>query len=121
MAIYTKLPVYKASYSLMLKVSEILQHTPRDCRYTIGQELRNKIMNLILIIYHTNRLKNKADKILEGRDTVLHIQVYIRLMNDMRYISEKRYMDLVEMTSDISKQLSAWEKYERNKIKRGEQ
>ena len=40
--------------------------------------------------------------------------------SDMRYISEKRYMDLVEMTSDISKQLSAWEKYERNKIKRGE-
>lgn len=115
MAIYTNLPIYKDSYLLLLLVAKVLKDTSRDCRFTIGEDLRGKIMNLILLIYQANREKVKIGKILEMRETTLQIQVYIRLMWDLREVSEKKYLQLVEKTTEISKQLSAWEKFERSK------
>ncbi|MCK9303407.1 MAG: four helix bundle protein [Bacteroidales bacterium] len=112
MAIYTNLPIYKASYTLMLSVSKILPSLPRDCRYTFGQDVRQKIMEIITLIYRANRVRTKVSIISKMRETLLEVQVYIRLMNDMKYISIGKYTDLMEQTADMSKQMSAWEKSE---------
>ncbi len=115
MAIYTNLPIYKATYMLMLEVSRMMPDMPRDCRYSLGQDTRKKIMEMIILIYRANRTKGKVSLILKMREVLLEIQVYIRLMSDMRYISEGKYLNLAEQTSTMSKQLSAWEKSERQK------
>lgn len=112
MAIYTNLPIYKASYSLLLEVNRMMSNLPRDCRYTIGQELRQKIMEIIILIYRVNRLRKKVFVIAKMREVLLEVQVYIRLMNDMKYISEGKYVQLIEQTTSMSKQMSAWEKSE---------
>lgn len=115
MAIYTNLPVYKASYSLLLEVSKMQKDLPKDSRYTIGQELRERIMHIIMLVYKASRSKHKISMISEMRESLLETQVYIRLLSDMRSISEGRYAALAEQTSSISKQLAAWEKSERVK------
>ncbi len=112
MAIYTNLPVYKASYCLLLSVSKMLPNLPRDCRYSIGTELRHKLVEIIILIYRANRERSKVSIIRKMRERLLEAQVYIRLLCDMKYISEKKYLELVEQTSDMSKQMSAWEKSE---------
>lgn len=116
MAIYTNLPIYKSSYTLMLDVSRMLPDMPRDCRYSFGQEVRQKIMEIIILIYRANRTRQKVDIILRMREKLLEVQVYIRLMCDLRYISEGKYMALAEQTTYMSKQMSAWEKSEKQKI-----
>lgn len=112
MAIYTNLPIYKASYSLLLEVNRMMPNLPRDCRYTIGQELRQKIMEIIILIYRANRVRKKVFVIAKMREVLLEVQVYIRLMSDMKYISESKYVQLIEQTTSMSKQMSAWEKSE---------
>ncbi|MBQ8761529.1 MAG: four helix bundle protein [Bacteroidales bacterium] len=112
MAIYTNLPIYKASYSLLLDINRMMPNVPRDCRYTIGQELRKKIMEIIVLIYRANRTRDKLSTIVKMRESLLEVQVYIRLMCDMKYISERKYINFVEQTTSMSKQLSAWEKSE---------
>lgn len=119
MAIYTNLPVYKASYALMLEIAWLMPDVPRDCRYTIGQDLRTKIMEIITLVYKANRTRHKVDIISKMRESLLEVQVYIRLMSDLRYISERKYVSLMEQTSAISKQMSSWEKSERNKNNNG--
>lgn len=116
MAIYTNLPIYKATYTLLLDISKMLPCMPRDCRYSIGQDVRQKIMDIIILIYRANRTRQKLDIILRMREKLLEVQVYIRLMCDMRYISEGKYVSLVEQTEAMSKQMSAWEKSEKQKI-----
>ncbi len=96
----------------MLEVSRIMPNLPRDCRYTLGQELRNRIMGILVFIYRANRLNDKSDVIARMREILLEIQVYIRMMCDLRYISEGCYVRLAEQTSSISKQMVAWEKSE---------
>lgn len=115
MAIYTNLPIYKASYSLLLDVNRMMPNVSRDCRYSIGQELRQKIMDIIVLIYRANRTKDKISTISAMRELLLEVQLCLRLMSDLKYISERKYISLVEQTSSMSKQMAAWEKSEMQK------
>lgn len=112
MAIYTNLPIYKASYSLLLEINRMMPDVPRDCRYSIGQELRQKTMEIIVLIYRANRTRKKVFIISKMRECLLEAQVYIRLMSDMKYISERKYTQLIEQTTSMSKQMAAWERNE---------
>lgn len=110
MAIYTNLPVFKATYQLLLDVSQMSPHLPRDCRYTLGQELRSRLMEIMVLIYRANSTRQKGSLISQMRQTVVEVQVYLRLMSDMRYISERKYAQLAELSVGVSRQMAAWEK-----------
>lgn len=69
-------------------------------------------MEIIVLIYRASRTKKKAFIISKMRETLLEVQVYIRIMNDMKYISERKYAQLVEQTTSMSKQMAAWERSE---------
>lgn len=113
MAIYTNLPIYKASYTLLLDVTREMANVPRDCRYTMGQDLRHKLTDIIVLIYRANRTRQKVKIISQMREILLEAQVYLRLMSDMHYISERKYIALADATHNMSKQMTAWEKSER--------
>lgn len=104
----------------MLEFIRMMSDLPRDLRYSIGQDVRNKIMEIIVHIYRANRSRNKVHIILDMRELLLEIQVYIRLLCDLHCISERKFVSLVELTTNISKQMSAWEKSE-NRKQNGEQ
>lgn len=115
MAIYTNLPIYKDTYSLLLKISAIMTLLPRDSRYTIGQELRKSVMQILILIYRANRIRQKIIHIQQMKEILLEAQVYIRLLSDMKHISEKKYVELIEITTSIAKQMNNWEKSETRK------
>ncbi len=115
MAIYTNLPVYKATYSLLLSTTKMLSDIPRDSRYSIGADLRGKLLAIIVLIYRANRTRQKVPIIGSMRELLLEAQVYLRLLCDLRHLSERRYAALLEQSADISRQLAAWEKSERAK------
>lgn len=107
MAIYTNLPIYKATYALMLDASRAMRHVSRDNRYTIGQDVRRKIMDIIVMIYRANRTRQKVHIISQMRETLLEIQVCLRLLCDMRDISEGQYAALSERTATVASRVAA--------------
>lgn len=115
MAIYTDLPLYKATYNLLLNVNKAMPHLQRDSRYSIGSDLRRTIMDIIILIYRANKVRQKIGLISQMREKLLEVQVYTRLLCDMRHISQGLYAALTEQTADMSKQMVSWEKSERNK------
>ncbi len=115
MAIYTNLPIYKAAYSLMLDVSRMMPNLPRDCRFSLGQDVRQGVMDIIIFIYRANRTRHKVPVIARMRESLLEVQVYFRLMCDLKYISEKKYVAFMELTTDMSRQMVLWEKSEYKK------
>lgn len=117
MALYTNLPIYRDSYALLLDLSRLMPHVSRDSRYTIGQDLRQKLLDIILLISKANRTQHKIPIIGRMRETLLEAQVLIRLLCDLHQISERQYMLLADRTSGLSKQMAAWEKSERRKNK----
>ena len=43
MAKYDELPVFKATYDLLLRIYMVSQHWSRDIRYTLGEELKKEV------------------------------------------------------------------------------
>lgn len=58
-------------------------------------------MEIIVLIYRANRTKKKVFIIAKMREVLLEVQVYIRLMSDLKYISERKYVAFMEETTVI--------------------
>jgi len=51
MAPYKHLPIYKATYDLLQKVTFYTRNFPRDFKYTLGDRLREEVINLVIYVF----------------------------------------------------------------------
>ncbi len=119
MAIYTNLPIYRSTYALLLEVNKVVPNLSRDCRYTLGQDLNRCLIDVLLGVYRANRTRNKLPEIRAMSEMMQQVQVYFRLLCDMRKISERLYVMMIDHSVDICRQLSAWESSEKKKFGNG--
>jgi len=110
MAVYSNLPVFKASYDLVLEVFTLCAHLSKDYKYTVGERLKNELMSLMTGIYEANLADGKTEVLQQCRRNVVAVKLYIRLLYDLKVLSVKRFASLSEKVDVISKQLSAWNK-----------
>ncbi|WP_288815522.1 four helix bundle protein [uncultured Alistipes sp.] len=111
MAIYDNLPVFKASYDLLLQVVKFSSNIRRDARYTFGESLKKGILDLCICIYRANATSEKGPLIEDAREKLVPIKLTIRLLHDTQQISTKQYALTCERIEEIARQLSAWQKY----------
>lgn len=116
MALYYNLPVYKASYKLMDQLFISSSKFSREYRYTVGQELKTESYNLIKNIYRANRAADKTGYIAQARENVELIRLLLRLMQDFNQLSLKIFVEINRILENVSKQLTAWEKYCQTKL-----
>jgi hypothetical protein len=50
MAQYQHLPIYKGTYDLLLRISIATKNFPREQKFTLGQKLRDEVLELIVPI-----------------------------------------------------------------------
>ena len=113
MALYYNLPVYKASYKLMILLFASSSGFAREYKYTTGQELKNEGMSLIKNIYRANKATDKVARIGEARENLEMIRLFLRLMQDFGQLSLKKFVEINLAVEEVSRQLAAWEKYSR--------
>ena len=51
---YTHLPIYKISYDVLYRIMHATKNVPRVYKYTLGQEMKQEAMGLILPITRAN-------------------------------------------------------------------
>lgn len=108
MAIYSNLPVFKASYDLVIDVFAMCNTLNRDYRYSVGEKLKNALIELMIGIYKANLMEDKQPFVVQGREQMVEITLYLRLLHDLKQLSVKRFAGLAQKTEAISKQLKAW-------------
>lgn len=108
MAQYQHLPIYKLTYDILLRIMQITKNFPREYKYTLGQKLRDEIIDLVILIYRANSAKDKTEflSMIVGR--VQLIQLLIRLCHDIRIMQRKHYVDLAEKTDSLARQAQGW-------------
>ncbi len=89
MAIYEHLPVYKASYDLLVEIFKFTKNFNREYKFTIGEKLKNETTDLITNIYRANSTYNKAEIIQKARINIEVIRLLIRLLIDLYQINIK--------------------------------
>lgn len=119
MALYSDLPVYRACYRLLLDIHRLSPHVPRDVRYTTVSRLTDRIENIIGLIFETNAARQKTALLARMRTEMAKVSVEIRLLADLKAISEKQYVLLIEQADGIARQLASWHKSEMQKVSAG--
>jgi len=110
MAIYLYLPVYKASYDLVLEAFETVKNFNREYKYTLGENIKKEAIEMITDIYRANSSFSKKPHLEKAREKIETIRIFFRLTRDLRQVGLKRFVDINEKIENVSKQLTAWER-----------
>jgi len=110
MATYDQLPVYKTTYDLLIKVFQTCQNMERDYKFTIGEKLKNEIIDLQVNVFRANCREDKYALIGTARENVEVVRLLLRLLNDLKQMTLERFVDLNAIVESLSKQLAAWQK-----------
>jgi 23S rRNA-intervening sequence protein len=106
MATYDGLPVYKSVYDLLLMIFQFSRTFSRDYKYTLGQELKNETIKLLMLIYRANSTIERRYALLsEARETLEVVRLLLRLTKDLKQIPLDTFVRMSGQIEDISKQL----------------
>ena len=110
MAHYIELPVYKATYDLLLQIFQLTHNLNREYKFTLGEKLKNEITELLSNIYRANRTREKAVYLEKARENLELVRLYIRILKDLKQISGKKHVFINLSIEKVSKQLAGWHK-----------
>ena len=110
MARHEHLPIYKQSYELLQQAVHVTKDFPREFKFTVGQRLRDEILQLLVLIYRANGRREKEPVIAEILENILVVELLIRLCHDMRSLPKKHYAALVLLTESLARQAEGWKK-----------
>ena len=110
MATYDNLPVYKKTYDLLLQLFRLGQNMERDYRYTIGENLKKEVIELMMSVYRANCCAEKTALIEAAREHTEVVRLLLRLLQDLKQISLKEFVQANEIIEDISRQLVFWQR-----------
>ena len=108
MAQYEHLPIYKQTYDLLLRIMTATKNFPREYKYTLGQKLKDEVIELVVLIYRANSVRDKETHISAILERVQVVQLMIRLAHDMKILPRRHYAALAEMTDTLARQAGGW-------------
>ena len=111
MALHTELPIFKVTYDLLDRATELVRNMPRDYKSLLGNEIRDECVKLSVLVYRANTAHDKRPHLSELIERVQVAELLIRLCRDKRLISVKQYAAAVELTQSIGRQANAWRKH----------
>ena len=113
MALFTSLPVYKLGYDLLLQIHKITKTFTREHKYTLGEKLKEESTQLLIQIYKANKSKkeNRVGTLDKAREHLEILRLLCRIIKDLNIIGGKTYANINLKIEELSKQLSAWQKY----------
>ncbi len=108
-----ELPVYRSSYLLLLNSFKLIKNLSREYKYTIGEKLKNEIMDLLMNVYIANKTKKALTKLEKIENTILNVEVIkllFRLLFDLHEISLKEHVKVSVDIENVRRQLIGWER-----------
>jgi hypothetical protein len=110
MAQYQHLPIYKLTYDLLLRITQVSKDFPREYKYTLGQKMRDEVIDLVVLIYRANSTPDRDASLGNMLERIQVLQLMIRLAHDMRILARKHYAELAEKTDSLARQAQGWRK-----------
>jgi hypothetical protein len=105
---YQHLPIYKQTYDVLLRTMVATKNFPREYKFTLGQQLKDELIELVVIIYRANSAINKKQHIEWILERIQAIQLLMRLSHDMKVLPRNHYAALAEMTDTLGRQAQGW-------------
>ena len=112
---FNSLPVYGTAYRLAVEATQMASRLERNYRYSLGEDIRRGVGHALVCIMLAGKGEQRDANVHAARISMLEVQLDIRLLNDLNVLPDKRYAVFLDMTEDIIRQLSNWERSERQR------
>jgi hypothetical protein len=110
MAMYGDLPVYKATYDLLISIFLFTKDFKREYKYTVGESLKKETIEMLVLIYKANAQYDKKEVLQDAKEHIEVVRLLIRLMKDLHQISLEKFVKINQAVENVSKQLAGWQK-----------
>jgi len=107
--------VYKDGFDLLLLVYRSTIGLKRDYRYTLGEEMKLIVQHMLAAIYEAKKTTPRAALLADALHWVYEAKVLYRVMDELKLLRDWQCSAYIHYLATISKQLTAWHKYERRK------
>ncbi|MCK5519710.1 MAG: four helix bundle protein [Candidatus Marinimicrobia bacterium] len=108
---YEDLPIYKASYDLLLEIFKFTKELKKEYKYTIGESIKKEGMAMMTLLYRANYKANSRKETLQtALEHLEAIRLFTRLVHDLKEISHKRFVEMNSRIENVSRQMSGWQK-----------
>jgi hypothetical protein len=104
------IPIFKKSYDLYKEFYSLRLTVPKQDRYTLWQKCENILIEILEgILFASQQSKLEKLPTLEKTSVKLNfLRVCIRLMQDIRAISNKKYILIEADLDEIGRMLGGW-------------
>jgi hypothetical protein len=96
------------TYDLLKWLLPIISKFPKDKRYTLGQRLENKILDILELLLQANYSKVKDDLLKKANLDLEVLRHLVRLCYDLQFINLKRYEFCSQQINEIGKLVGGW-------------
>ena len=107
---FNSLPVYGTAYRLAIEATQLASRLERNFRYSLGEDIRRGVNHALVCIMLAGKGERRETNVHSARISMLEVQLNLRLLNDLNVLPDKRYVVFLDMTEDIIRQLSNWER-----------
>ncbi len=111
------LPVFRLAYDLLLRLFHDCAKMSKDYRYTLGEDIKKRLLRLEVCIYHANDQKDTEKKIAyltEALENLIEVKICVRILHDSKQLSLKQFAYLCEKMVEVEDQLKKWKTYYNN-------
>jgi len=70
MALAEELPIYKATYDLVLVIFNLVKNFKKEYKYTRGESLKKEAIKTVTNIYRANINKEKKEYLTKARENI---------------------------------------------------
>ena len=91
MAQYQHLPIYKQTYDILLRSMVATKDFPREYKFTLGQKIKDELIELVVMIYRANTAISKKQHIDSILERIQAVQLLMRLSHDIRILPRTHY------------------------------
>jgi hypothetical protein len=96
------------TYDLLKWLLPIVSRFPKDKRYTLGQRLENKLLDILELLLSANYSKDKLGLLRKANIELECFRYLIRLSVDLRFINLKRYEFISQQVNEIGRLVGGW-------------
>jgi len=108
MAKYEHLSIFQKAYDLMVRIYQETHNFPRECKYSLGQKMKDVCLELLDWIIIANSEKEKKPCLKKVNQQVDRLRIYIRLCRSLNIISKRKYEVLSKFIDEIGRMAGGW-------------
>lgn len=117
MARYDHLEIYKSCYVLIREVARAREKMSKSLKYDLGAQCFDSCLLCIRKVVQANGSEQKQEILKELALEIDVLWTWIRLLYELKGITNGEFKIFSERLVDISKQASAWSKWDQKKVK----